>query len=656
MSREPADLDIAAAPPLPPQPPRAAMETSIATLEQVVWAVRPGAGVPPEARRAHVNRQLLALCGQPEQVERLRAAARQLLAMPGQQAFFAESGIRSALGFALELAARVGQRLLPMPPDGDSFGDALRRVIGPHDYQWLGLVDNETWIRLLEAVADAPDAEACATTRRSLAEAARMLSYRLAGCALDRELLRADTALERHESPFLALNALVVPWLDRLRTTGSRLSHEEWRDTEVMLAQCETALGRVRRRMRDIGASVRLTYLIARMEQLAARLRSVLAVLVADAAPAAVVALLRETIASERRRDLIGRFVGENVSLLARNVTDHAARHGEHYIAEDRAEWLHMARAAAGGGLVIAFMALVKLQLAQLHLPPLTAGIVYGLNYGLGFVLIHMLGFVVATKQPAMTAAAIAGTLEDSQPRRLDRLADLAQNTVRTQFVAVLGNVGLAFPLACLIALAWPALLGSPIAPPDKLHKMLAEIHPLASGALFFAAVAGVGLFLSGLVSGYFDNQARYLELGDRVARSPRFAWLSRERAHRLGDYVDAHYGAILGNLFFGLYLGLTGALGVLTGLPIDIRHVAFSSANVGTALAGLGWQDVRAVLPWAVAGVVGIALVNLAVSFSLALYVAMKSRRLGFAQLWQLGGIVAARFARSPLSFFRSP
>jgi site-specific recombinase len=104
------------------------------------------------------------------------------------------------------------------------------------------------------------------------------------------------------------------------------------------------------------------------------------------------------------------------------------------------------------------------------------------------------------------------------------------------------------------------------------------------------------------------------------------------------------------------MYLGLVGTVGVLTGLPVDIRHVAFSSANVGTALVGLGWQEVRAILPWAVAGVAGIAIVNLLVSFTLALYVAVKSRRLGFAQLWELGAALLARFARSPLSFFRSP
>jgi len=630
-------------------------------LIDLVGRLRPS---DPDQPDAAVRAEAARLRGAPDEAAAIARALVESLERPRQGVLFAEAGVRSALGFWLELVHRLGRRLMP-PPADDSPDDLMRQAFHQaRDERWVAAVPGSAWQELATALglgSDGPVGRAALHALESrLGEAALILSCRLAGGSLDRELLRLMPELESVGSPFLAQNRLLNSALDA--GPGRLDPHRpQFRESlEALLSGCDEAVLLARQRSRERGVTIRLSYLLSRLDQLAARLRLLLEVLSAADARSrvrAVVTLLHRLVAATENGRGVFVFVAEDLRLLARNVTDHAARHGEHYIAQDRSQWLHMARAAAGGGVVIAGMALLKLQLALLHLPPLTEGIVYGLNYGLGFVLIHMLGFVVATKQPAMTAAAIAATLEDAQDkRRLERLADLAHNTVRTQFVAVLGNVGLAFPLACLIALAWTPLTGAPIAPPEKLHKMLQEIHPLASGALFFAAVAGVGLFLSGLVSGYFDNQARYLELGDRVARSPRFAWLGPGRARRLGDYVDAHYGAILGNLFFGMYLGLVGALGVLTGLPVDIRHVAFSSANVGTALVGLGWQEVRAVLPWAVAGVVGIAVVNLLVSFTLALYVAVKSRQLGFAQLWQLAGVLLARLARSPLQFFRSP
>ena len=63
-----------------------------------------------------------------------------------------------------------------------------------------------------------------------------------------------------------------------------------------------------------------------------------------------------------------------------------------------------------------------------------------------------------------------------------------------------------------------------------------------------------------------------------------------------------------------------------------------------------------RELLPWAVAGVISIALVNLVVSFSLALYVAMQSRGMGAKPVFALGLLVVKRFAREPLAFFTPP
>ena len=88
----------------------------------------------------------------------------------------------------------------------------------------------------------------------------------------------------------------------------------------------------------------------------------------------------------------------------------------------------------------------------------------------------------------------------------------------------------------------------------EKVHVAPVPAPELGHGA----AVAGVGLFLSGLVSGYFDNQARYHQLASRIAAAPGLVRLGKKRATRFADYIDAHYGAILGNRV-GLVDGLLG-------------------------------------------------------------------------------------------------
>ena len=628
--------------------------SAAARLATFIDRLRPSSAEDADAAAYNVQREIARLTERQHEAAALRADVLRLLSRPGQQAVYAESGVRSGFGFWLELKQRLGRRLLPPPQAEQGQGDLLRAVFRrPQDHRWVAAVDDALWRQLARALGQGqatPEDRAAAMA--NLLEGIRMLSYRLAGSALDRELLRAEPSLERHMSPFLAQNAALLPLLERACGGGALPDAREVRDVDVLLAQCEEAIDRVRRRAGENGTSVRLTYLLARMRQLIERQRRLLEFVAAEDKPAQAVPLMKTLLAAELTLDDVGEFVGENISLLARNITDRASRRGEHYIAEDRSEWWAMARSAGGGGIIIAFLALIKVKLALLHLPPLTEGILFGLNYGLGFLLIHLLGFVVATKQPAMTAAAIAATLEETRPREMGRLVDLAQNVMRTQFIAVLGNVALALPAACLIGFLWPPLFGETVAPLQKVTRMVDEIDPLRTGALLFAAIAGVGLFLSGLVSGYFDNQASYDRLAERLAASPLLAWLGPERAARLGAFIDAHYGAILGNLFFGMYLGVMSVLDTLTGLPIDIRHVAFSSANLGLALSTLGYAALADLLPWALAGIAGIALMNLAVSFGLALYVAMKSMCQGAQQILKLAVLLLQRFARHPFSF----
>jgi len=96
--------------------------------------------------------------------------------------------------------------------------------------------------------------------------------------------------------------------------------------------------------------------------------------------------------------------------------------------------------------------------------------------------------------------------------------------------------------------------------------------------------------------------------------------------------------------------------LGVLLGLPIDIRHIAFSSAFVGYASAGLDFAISWQAACYAALGLILIGMVNLAVSFSLALLVAIKSRKVRFKQWRQLIKVLGSRLNQHPGEFVFPP
>jgi len=111
-----------------------------------------------------------------------------------------------------------------------------------------------------------------------------------------------------------------------------------------------------------------------------------------------------------------------------------------------------------------------------------------------------------------------------------------------------------------------------------------------------------------------------------------------------------------MGNFFFGILLGTTGTVGYLLGLPLDIRHVTFSTANFATALVALDYQMSWQMIANAAAGVALIGAVNLLVSFNLALWVALRARNIRFTRSILLMRALGRRFLHAPLDFLFGP
>ena len=564
--------------------------------------------------------------------------------------------------FFAEMRRRIAHKFLPEAIDTSYLIDLFSLFFTKSsDELWVGAVPDGVWTELIVAMRFNEAADSMtAPCRQNLLAATQVLSYRIAALGLEPELLRNHPELEQHSSPFIMQQTELAAFLG-LQDHAEGIA--DIKQILVMLDQCNAIVAKIRRNTAQTGTSIHLTQLLQRMLKHISRLETLLNILShlqhGESAHNEIVRLFKALVYSECHKNDLHEHWQENMEVMAVRVTENASRTGEHYITENRSEYFALMRSAMGAGVVIGLMAMLKIILDKQHWAPLTEAILFSLNYGLGFILIHILHFTVATKQPAMTAAAIAASIDatDGKSKEMDNLVLIIANTIRSQIAAIFGNVVMGIPIAMLIAWGAFHFTGQHFITSGKAHDLLAGIDPIHSGALFYAAIAGVCLFLFGLIAGYHDNMAVYNKIPQRLRA---VKWLQKllgiARLDRVANYVENNLGALAGNFYFGCLLGGMSAIGILLGLPIDIRHIAFSSAFVGFSAVGLDFMLTWQAVAYVALGLALIALVNLAVSFSLALYVAMKSRKVRFKQWRLLMRNLATRLNQHPAEFIMPP
>lgn len=612
-------------------------------IADLIAAIRPPE--PDQAALAEAAVQVLCnlLDADCSRAQLLREALLKLLSEHKPLSLFLISRHSVFTGFFSEMRRRITHKFLPDVVDRAYLVDLFALFFTKTtDEEWLNAVPDEIWVQLITVLRfDLADEDLISACQQHLYAASQVLSYRIAALGLEPELLKNYPELEMHGSPFVVQQAeLAAIFSDRAADKAGL----DIRHVLVMLDQCRAVVAKIRRNSVQTGTSINLTQLLQRILQQVARLEDLLNIIdrlyQKQSANTEIVRLFKDLVYSECHKNDLGEHWRENMEVMAVRVTENASRTGEHYITESRSEYFSLMRSAMGAGVLIALMAMLKLLLGKQHFAPLVEAILFSLNYGLGFILIHILHFTVATKQPAMTAAAIAATIDnavDSKSKEMSHLVAMIANTMRSQLVAIFGNVVIAIPTAIFLAWSVMYLSGQPFIEADKAQSLLNDIDPLRSGAVFYAGIAGVCLFLSGLIAGFHDNLAVYHKIPQRLrAVKSLQKLLGTSRLERVSNYIENNLGALAGNFYFGCFLGGMGAIGVLLGLPVDIRHIAFSSAFVGFSVFTmnfmLSWQTVA----YCALGLGLIAFMNLAVSFSLALYVAMKSRKVRFSQ-WRL-------------------
>lgn len=512
----------------------------------------------------------------------------------------------------------------------------------------LGLTEADArWFEQLSPEALAPWREIVSPGPKRWHDAGLLLAHRATAVGLSRDLLQLDDAPES-ESPFFALSSAMTASFDDPTTPGARAR------AEAALIACRLDLHATHDRLDARGVS---TGVVFRLELLDAQLERLTAVHDLNAGTgdgrAFAATLIRASIQQRGLRSL----TRHSLHRLARKIVEHTGQTGEHYLVTTRRDWNERGVSAIGGGILTAFTAAFKYTITALPLAPMVTGIGIALDYSLSFITMQLAGLTLASKQPAMTAAALGGALEHHD--QLDEQVELVAAITRSQVIATLGNVLSTIPMALLVDWVWHLLRGSYILDTAEAEHGLHALHPLLSLTVPFAALTGVFLWISSLVAGWTANWAAYRRLPEALSYNRRLGrFLGERHAAGFGRWVNRNLGGIVGYLSLGFLLGFTPLVFAFMGLPIEVRHVTLSAASLALtflplAEAGLlHWPQV--VLGLCSIGLIGIC--NFGVSFFLALRTAMQARDLGATERARLRRALRRAFRERPARFLWLP
>jgi site-specific recombinase len=609
----------------------------------------------------------------PETARRLAPLARAIVQDADFAALYADFGFAPRPAFWTELRQRLARKLLPASPDVGDWLQLFQQFTHGRAADWLRLLEPAR-LRQLAALLLPEEGDAAALDRRLRADLDLALTYcvsqvRAAGFAPEVRMRLARRSLERHAFVQLAdawqrvQQALQTasdapPQAAAAETGDARALPVALNLLRTLLDACRDALDEAYAHLDEHGVSVDIVFALEQTRARLARIERLLELRLAADPLAGLPTFLAELAAGQAESSSLTALLARHSELLARKVSERSAETGEHYITRNRGEYRQMLRKAAGGGAVIAGTTFLKFGIGQLGMAPFWAGFWAGINYAASFVFVHVMHWTVATKQPAMTAPAMAAKLQDVRDEAaVEGFVDEVANLTRSQAAGIIGNVALCFPLVLIVQLLSTALRGAPLV--DAVHApyILKSLSILGPTALY-AAFTGVLLFASSQIAGWCENAFVFHHLQGALAWNRRITGLiGPERAQRLARYCRANVSGYAANISLGLLLGLVPAFALFFGLPIEVRHVTLSSGQLAAALGALGFGLLLEPAFWWVAiGVAVTGVLNVGVSFFCAFHVALRARSVQVRDRTRIYAAIRARLRRRPLDFIRPP
>lgn len=497
--------------------------------------------------------------------------------------------------------------------------------------------------------------------RQELLFSLNILAWRVIGNAMDAGVVNMVPQYRNFDNPFLALQNELDELNEKFAADPTYFLHskdELYKQIKVYMGQCLDFVTQAFKNSEKYGISGKINQSLIKIRQQLIRMSDILNVLLIDKEED----LLRKSqrlffniLEYKTHKNNLAELFNESTGLISHLITNHTAEAGSHYITSTIKEYMKMLWKASAGGLIIGACSMLKILYSDLPSSDFGHAFMFAMNYAMCFIIIYLMGYTIATKQPAMTAATMAKVLSDGQNTRKNYIefAHFVSKLFRSQFIAFVGNVFITFFAAMAVVYGLDVLLNYNYGA-EKADKLLRDINMFESKALLHASIAGVFLFISGIISGNVGNSSIFYRIPERIAKNPLLNYfLGVRRAGKLSAFYARNWPGIMSNFWFGVFLGVTGPIGKFIGVDIDIRHITFSTGYFATAMYGKGFDVGLSTILISSATIVLIGFFNFAVSFGLSMVLAFRSRHVNLDEIGEIFKEIFRYFMKNPLRFF---
>ena len=573
-----------------------------------------------------------------------------------------DANILSENAFFPELKKRISYKFLPPVEDENTVSYIISKVLfnPKSDSNYIKNInpeDGSEFFKLMEIekISTLPK------VKKELLISANILALRSVGNALEAGIAKMVPEYKNFDNPFVALQSELDSLIYRFKKDKDLQIDSkdvDYKQIKIYLQQCLDFVDKAFKNASKFGISSKINQSLLKIRQQLKRIQDIIPILVVDNEEDISTNsknLVSNTLKYNSHRNNVRELIDDSTRLISHLITSHTAETGTHYIATSSKEYLKMFWKASGGGIIVGFLCIFKMMMSYSHGSEFSHAVLYSLNYAFGFIIIYLLGFTLATKQPAMTAATMAKVLSDesSSEKNYKEFANLVAKLSRTQFIAFVGNVLWSFPVALAIIYGMDWFLDKNFAV-AKADKLLKDLNPIESKAILHACIAGFFLFISGIISGNISNSSIFNQVPERISQSPFLNQvIGAKNSKKLSNFYTKHWAGIISNFWFGIFLGVIAPLGVFLGLDLDIRHITFSAGNFALALYGKGFDIDTYTFVISLVTIFLIGAFNFIVSFGLSMLLAFRSRKVNFGELTIIHKTILKYFIKNPLRFF---